>query len=191
MKSPLKSLVLAVAASSALLLGGCASHAAQASQEVIAAAENGRFDVDALMFAQGMIPHHQQAVELADLALANSTNPEVLAIAQEIKAAQEPEIAQMRAWLSEVGLSEGESHAGHMSGMLSDEQMAALAAATGSEFDRLFLEGMIEHHRGAIEMAQEVVESAVAEVSTLAAAVIAAQTAEIAEMELLLEALAG
>ena len=137
-----------------------------------------------IMFAEMMIPHHQQAIEMSDLALKNSTNPEVLALAQEIKDAQAPEIEQMKSWgASSMG------HMGHMmDGMLSDEEMSALAAS-GSEFDRLFLEGMIKHHEGAIEMAEMVIDSKNAEVAALANAIIEAQRAEIATMKELLTGL--
>ena len=131
-----------------------------------------------------MIPHHEQAIEMSDFALKNSTNPEILALAQEIKDAQAPEIEQMKSW----GAS-SMAHMGHMmDGMLSDEEMSALAAASGSEFDRLFLEGMIKHHEGAIDMAEMVIDSKNAEVAALANSIIEAQRAEIATMkELLIE----
>jgi len=132
-----------------------------------------------------MIPHHEQAIEMSDFALKNSTNPEVLALAQEIKDAQAPEIEQMKSW----GAS-SMAHMGHMmDGMLSDEEMSALAAASGSEFDRLFLEGMIKHHEGAIDMAEMVIDSKNAEVAALANAIIEAQRAEIATMKELLTGL--
>ena len=138
-----------------------------------------------IMFAEMMIPHHEQAIEMSDFALKNSTNPEVLALAQEIKDAQAPEIEQMKSW----GVS-SMAHMGHMmDGMLSDEEMSALAAASGSEFDRLFLEGMIKHHEGAIDMAEMVIDSKNAEVAALANAIIEAQRAEIATMKELLTGL--
>ena len=137
------------------------------------------------MFAEMMIPHHQQAIEMSDLALKNSTNPEILALAQEIKDAQAPEIEQMKSW----GAS-SMAHMGHMmDGMLSDEEMSELAAARGGEFDRLFLEGMIKHHEGAIDMADLVIDSKNAEVAALANSIIEAQRAEIATMKELLTGL--
>jgi uncharacterized protein (DUF305 family) len=135
------------------------------------------------MFAEMMIPHHQQAIEMSDLALKNSTNPEVLALAQQIKDAQSPEIEQMKSW----GAS-SMAHMGHMmDGMLSDEEMSDLAAATGSRFDKLFLEGMIKHHEGAIEMAQMVTDSKNSEVAALAKVIIEAQQREILTMNELLK----
>ena len=159
----------------ALLLTSCASSENTGAE----------YSAQDIMFAEMMIPHHQQAIEMSDLALKNSTNPEVLALAQKIKDAQAPEIEQMKSW----GAS-SMAHMGHMmDGMLSDEEMSALAAASGSEFDRLFLEGMIKHHEGAIDMAEMVIDSKNAEVAALANAIIEAQRAEIATMKELLTGL--
>lgn len=146
------------------------------------------YDADAIMFAQMMIPHHQQAIEMADMALENTSNPTILELAAEIKAAQDPEIEQMRDWLETAGAEEDgmEMHMHHMSGMLSEEELEALRNARDAEFDRLFLEGMIEHHEGAIDMAEDVLENENEEVRTLAKAIIDAQTREIELMESLL-----
>lgn len=157
----------------ALLITGCASES------------NSGYSSQDIMFAEMMIPHHQQAIEMSDLALKNSTNPEVLALAQQIKDAQSPEIEQMKSW----GAS-SMAHMGHMmDGMLSDEEMSDLAAATGSRFDKLFLEGMIKHHEGAIDMAEMVIDSNNSEVAALAKAIIEAQRKEISKMKELLSAL--
>ena len=157
----------------ALLITGCASES------------NSGYSSQDIMFAEMMIPHHQQAIEMSDLALKNSTNPEVLALAQQIKDAQSPEIEQMKSW----GAS-SMAHMGHMmDGMLSDEEMSDLAAATGSRFDKLFLEGMIKHHEGAIDMAEMVIDSKKSEVAALAKAIIEAQRKEISKMKELLSAL--
>ncbi|MBU3734183.1 MAG: DUF305 domain-containing protein [Candidatus Planktophila sp.] len=137
-----------------------------------------------LMFAQMMIPHHEQAIEMSDIALTNSSSPEILQLAQEIKDAQAPEIQTMRGWLGDSA----EMHSGHsMDGMLSEAEMSALRDAEGVSFDRLFLEGMIAHHEGAIKMAQDVVKSKNAEVAALATAIIDAQQKEIAYMQELLK----
>lgn len=108
-----------------------------------------------VMFAQMMIPHHEQAIEMAELAEAQSTNPEVLALAADIKAAQQPEIDQLTGWLKDWGKPTSSDMGGHdMGGMMSPEQMAELEAATGEQFDQLWLQMMIEHHQGAIDMAK-------------------------------------
>ena len=101
-----------------------------------------------IMFAQMMIPHHQQAVDMSTLAETRTTNPEVLALAKQIKDAQAPEIEQMTAWIDAAGAGMEMSHDMGMGGMLSDEQMTALDNAQGAEFDKLYLEGMIAHHEG-------------------------------------------
>jgi len=142
---------------------------------------------DELMFAQMMIPHHSQAVTMSELALANSSNTEVLALATAIRDAQAPEIAQMQSWLDESDYSG--THAGHMDmgGMLSDEELAELSAATGSTFDRLFLKGMIAHHEGAIEMLSMIKNSTNSEVRKLYDDILTGQSAEIEAMNALLK----
>ena len=135
------------------------------------------------MFAEMMIPHHEQAIVMSDIAFTNTTNPEILKLAQEIKDAQEPEIAQMKSW---DGV-DASTHMGHtMMGMLDEQEIANLRAATGKEFDRLFLEGMIKHHEGAIDMAEMIDDSKNSEVAELGKAIIATQTAEIKYMQSLL-----
>jgi uncharacterized protein (DUF305 family) len=138
------------------------------------------------MFAQMMVPHHQQAVDMGTLAETRATNEEVKAIAAQIKAEQAPEIAQMQKWLTDPAAS---SHMGHdmgMGGMLSDDEMTALENATGVEFDRLFVKGMIAHHEGAIEMAQMVLNSKNAEAKALGEAIVSSQTAQIVTLKQLL-----
>lgn len=167
----------ALLALTALVLSGCSF------------ISNNTYSMNDQMFAAMMIPHHEQAVEMSDLALTRSTNPEVLALAKQIKAAQEPEIEEMKTW----GDTSSAGHMGHdgmtMAGMLSESELAALSAATGVEFDRLFLSGMIGHHEGAIEMAQDVLESKNPKVRDFATKIIEVQANEIATMKALLETL--
>lgn len=194
----------ALAASSALavLLAACgAPHAsspisavspASALPPVRSVANVSDSDVS---FAQQMIPHHQQAVEMADLALTRETSPEVKKLAEQIKAAQGPEIEMMSMWLQSWGapMEMGEDHSGHdmggmdMSGMMSEDDMQALADAQGPEFDRMWLEMMIAHHQGAISMAEQVKgASSNADVTSLAGAVMTGQAEEIDTMQKLL-----
>ena len=178
-----------------ILVAGCGS-GAHSSDDTSgstssAAAQSG--PAADIAFAQLMIPHHQQAIEMADLALERPTSPEVNALAQQIKGAQDPEIALMRGWLEAWGAPlamEDGDHSGHdmgglsMSGMMTEEDMAALAAAEGAEFDRMWVTMMIAHHEGAVAMAQDVLATtANPEVTELAQAVIEGQTAEIATMQ--------
>jgi uncharacterized protein (DUF305 family) len=157
-----------------LLLSGCAT----------GDSSNTSFSADDQMFAAMMIPHHEQAIQMADTALGKSTNPEIIALASEIKAAQGPEIEQMKNW----GSSMMGSHAGHMmdDGVLNDDEMAQLKGASGAEFDRLFLEGMIKHHQGAIQMADMIIDSANEEAALLGKAIVESQSAEIERMRKLL-----
>lgn len=151
---------------------------------------------DDLAFVQMMVPHHQQALEMAELAESRADSPEVARLAARIDAAQGPEILLMAGWLAEQGVAvpgpsddpsawdhSSHGHAG-MAGMLDAEQMAALAEAEGVEFDRLFLEGMISHHEGAVEMALDVLTGGQDQrVLELADDVNAGQSAEIARMQ--------
>ena len=144
-------------------------------------------------FLQMMIPHHEQAVEMSALAVTNGASKEVQALAKQIADAQAPEIEQMTAWLAESGESvDGGMHMdmgngmGMMDGMLDEEQMRALADAQGPEFDRLYLTGMIEHHEGAITMAQMAKRGDDPRVQQLADAIITSQTAEIEQMKKML-----
>jgi uncharacterized protein (DUF305 family) len=148
-----------------------------------------------VMFAQMMIPHHEQAVQMADLALdpASGAGADVTALATRIKAAQAPEIATMNGWLASWGAAVedddmgGMHHGSSMPGMMSDDDMAALGDARGDAFDRMWLTMMVAHHEGALTMADDVLESTQdPRVRTLAEAVVSGQTAEIATMKSLL-----
>lgn len=180
--------------SGVVLLAACGSdhggHAA-ASVEV---SPDAAFNAADVMFAQGMIPHHQQAIEMADMALdpAVGAGPDVLDLATRIKAGQDPEIAQMTTWLKDWGqpmamdTSDGHTMDG-MDGMLSPDEMKDLGALRGAEFDTAWMEGMIRHHEGAITMAEDVAaKGEQPEVKALAEQIVAAQRAEIDEMRALL-----
>lgn len=150
-------------------------------------AEVGAFSASDIMFAQMMIPHHEQAIALSALAKSNTEYIITLDLADRISGAQEPEIATMKAWLREAGASEDMGHSMVMPGMISDDDMRGLEAARDDEFDVLFLTHMIAHHEGAIEMANDVLASTTnPDVKAFAEAVIAEQTLEIEEMTALL-----
>lgn len=155
--------------------------------------------VDAdVTFVKGMIPHHSQAVDMAKLAAASTTNPKVLDLAARIEKAQAPEIRTMQGFLTSWGMPAadtsggmggmaGMDHGGSPGGMMSDTQMQQLGQVRGAEFDRMFLTMMIEHHNGAVQMAEtELASGRNAEAKKLAQAIIDAQRAEIAEMNTLL-----
>jgi uncharacterized protein (DUF305 family) len=194
MNRHLRSALLAPVAASALFLAACGGDdGASSSADTTAAAgaaASGEFNDADVTFAQGMIPHHEQAVEMSEIALdpARQAGPEVLALAEQIQGAQDPEIELMRGMLASWGQEElvdmGDNHEEHgMKGMATADQIAALEAATGAEFDRLWLTMMIAHHEGALEMARTVQAGGVApEVQELAGAVVAGQEAEITTM---------
>ncbi|WP_370524089.1 DUF305 domain-containing protein [Cellulomonas sp. APG4] len=148
-------------------------------------------------FAQMMIVHHEGAIEMADLAVAQGSSSEVRELGERISGAQDPEIDLMTSWLeawgedlpvdAEMG---GMDHgAMEMDGMDQEATMDELVGLTGEEFDRRFLELMVEHHAGAVEMAEEHMTAGEnAEAVELSDTIIEDQTAEIAEMEDLLAA---
>ncbi|MHA7294101.1 DUF305 domain-containing protein [Arthrobacter sp. HLT1-21] len=153
-------------------------------------------DADA-MFAQLMIPHHQQAVEMSDMMLTkDNISPSVIDLATRIKAAQDPEIETMTSWLEawdRPSMPEGgmEGHdmgsTGGMDGMMDEDQMADLEAAEGGEAAQMFLESMTAHHNGAVDMAQEEIDNGEnPEAIALAEMIVETQQAEIQEMEELL-----
>lgn len=137
--------------------------------------------LDEQSFLEQMVPHHESAIEMATLALEKGQRPQVRQLAQEIIDAQNAEIAQMRQWHQEwYGTELQASEEGHHASM----DMSALEEATGEEFDRQFLAMMIPHHASAITMAEAVMMDAPrSEVEDLAAGIIAAQAAEIGEMQ--------
>jgi len=144
-------------------------------------------------FAQMMIPHHAQAVEMSGIILAKPDMPaELTALATRIKAAQAPEIEQMTGWLTGWNVpTMMADHSGHgMSGMVDDAGIDKLTSATGTEAARLFLEQMIGHHEGAIDMAQQEISAGrFPEAVKLGHDIVDAQQAEITQMKQLLAAL--
>jgi uncharacterized protein (DUF305 family) len=147
-------------------------------------------------FVAAMVPHHRQALELAALAPGRAVDAGVLAIADRISAVQGAEIAMMQSWLDgqddALGAGHGGGHGGHDGelhpGMATPEQVAALGAATGPAFDRMFLDLMIAHHEGALVMADAVRAGGGTDVlvSQMADDVTATQSAEISRMRDLL-----
>lgn len=189
------------AIAAAIALGGCAngggsmagaSHSptdTSAAATTAAAADHNAADT---MFAQMMIPHHAQAVEMSDMILRKKDIPaEVTALATQIKAAQAPEIDKMTGWLkswNETVAPSAGAHSGHgMSGMMSAEDLAKLEAAQGTAAAKLFLTQMIAHHEGAVMMAETEESSGQnPEAVGLSKAIITAQEKEIQEMKDLL-----
>lgn len=159
------------------------------------AADAAELSDEDVVFSQGMIAHHEQAIEMAEIALdpAVEAGDEVLDLAGRVMAAQDPEIDLMTGWLTAAGqpvamdMSDGHDMSS-MDGMMTVAEMDALGAATGDAFDQMWLEMMIVHHEGAIAQAQEIAAvSSNPEVLTLAGQIVEAQQAEISEMQALLD----
>lgn len=201
--------VVVASGAAALLLAACggsgddtgsAGHgghqATDSASAASAPASQGRHNTADVTFAKGMIPHHRQAVEMADLAPDRAQSAEVKKLAADIKKAQAPEIEKLSGWLTSWGEAvpaEGAmDHSMHggmegMEGMMSAEEMTALENASGKAFDTAFMEMMIKHHEGAVEMAKtEQADGAHTPARKMAADIIASQSAEIEQMKKLL-----
>ncbi|WP_105033430.1 DUF305 domain-containing protein [Cryobacterium aureum] len=150
------------------------------------------FNSDDVMFAQLMIPHHEQAVEMSDDLLAkDGVDPAIIDLATQIKAAQAPEITTMQGWLNDWDATEdgmaGMDHG--TDGMMSNDDMMALQDASGADAGALYLTQMIMHHEGAIAMAKtELSDGSSADALALAEAIVSSQSIEIAVMDDLLVA---
>ncbi|MEV1204090.1 DUF305 domain-containing protein [Microbispora rosea] len=148
-----------------------------------------------IWFAQMMIPHHRQALEMAKLAEDRAGSSKVKELAKQIEAAQGPEIQTMTGWLESWGVqAPGEDampmdHMDHgMPGMMSGEDMKKLEGLKGAAFDKAFLTMMIQHHEGAITMAKEEREAGVYEPARqMADSIMTSQSAEISTMKKLLK----
>ena len=202
----IRAAALVAASATTLALSSCSSTATKTAVEdhsshgssAAAAQPSTAHNEDDVLFAQMMIPHHQQAVALAGMVPDRSTNPEVRALAAEISAAQQPEIATMKDMLGRWGIKPDEmqhesGHAGMtMQGMVGDETLVKLEGLKGPDFDALWLQSMIGHHQGAIEMATIEVEAGKSpEMTALARSIISAQQAEIDQMKQMLQASGG
>nr|WP_091673422.1 DUF305 domain-containing protein [Micromonospora auratinigra] len=183
----------------ALALAGCggdhsmsgSGHGMTGATATPATGASASFGDADVMFAQMMVPHHRQAVEMAELAGTRAADPELKALAGRIKDAQAPEIATMTGWLTAWGRPVPSASGGHgmpgmghgMPGMMSDADLTRLAAASGADFDRQFLTMMIAHHEGALTMAKdELARGLDAEVKALAQRIVTTQQDEIDTM---------
>ncbi|CAA0122087.1 Uncharacterised protein [Mycolicibacterium vanbaalenii] len=215
----------AVGATLVLLMAGCSGEGTDAEQDTAAPqqestsqaadghdGEHGDVhgadvhnDAD-VAFARDMIPHHEQAIVMSDIILAKEDiDPRVTELADQIKAAQGPEIETMRGWLAEWGTAPPPSgHEGHdmpgdqpmhgsvheAMGMMTDQQLDELRQAQGADASRQFLTGMIEHHEGAVTMAQTEIDAGqFAPAVALATEIIEAQVREIDTMRQILDSM--
>ncbi|MGW0162503.1 DUF305 domain-containing protein [Mycobacterium sp. NPDC003323] len=203
-------MAIATGAAAVLLLAGCSSEPEQAepaaqdhsghgtshtgSGDSPGPAEQGTqaHNAEDVMFAQHMIPHHSQAVEMVDILLGkDGVDPRVIPLAEQIRAAQAPEIEQMQSWLTEWGNPPmPDMDHGSMDGMVAPADIEKLRAAPGPEATRLFLQQMIGHHEGAITMAQgEIDGGQYPPAVEMARAIIDSQQKEIDEMTSILDSL--
>ncbi|MFJ9824584.1 DUF305 domain-containing protein [Streptomyces sp. NPDC101160] len=189
-------------AAAALLLAACGGsdgdsmagmdHGGRATTSATASADgseqgNGTFNDADVMFAQMMIPHHEQALEMAKLAGTRAQDPGIRKIVGDIEKAQDPEIRKMRSWLKSWGRPESMGGGHSMGGMMTDQEMKDLAAAKGKAFDRKFAELMIAHHEGAVSMAKTEQQSGGdPEAKRVADDVVRTQTAEIDRLKQIL-----
>ena len=187
------------ALAAALFLSSCDSPASDGhtdpehSEESSVAAEPAGFNADDVAFATNMIPHHQQAVEMSALVPDRSTNPEVIQLAERISAAQGPEIEALKVFLVQwkENPDSNSGHGGHgnmaMEGMVDAPTMAKLGSLNGAEFDTLWLQSMIGHHQGAIEMAKaEIANGENVDAIGMAKTIVDTQQAEIDQMKQML-----
>ena len=194
-----------------LALAGCSGDAvhegmsdmtdsSSASSSAEASDGSATFNDADVVFAQGMLPHHQQAVEMARLAAGRAADPRVKDVATRIEAAQAPEIQTLNEWLdawgaeaaSSTGMEHGSAGHGDSGGMMSTGDMEDLANSSGADFDGMFVDMMLVHHRGAVQMAEtEIAEGENPDAITMAETIRDTQNAEITEMQQLLAELGG
>lgn len=139
-----------------------------------------------IMFAQGMIPHHQQAIDISNMALKNGASAEVKKLAKGIISAQKKEISQLKYWLTSSNSSMTMDHDMGMNGMLFKNDLNALKKLRGSKFDAAFLKAMIAHHEGALQMVGMIGDTKNSEAKKIAIDIRTGQSAEITRMKKLL-----
>ncbi|MFF7544827.1 DUF305 domain-containing protein [Streptomyces canus] len=180
--------------------GGDDSGSAASSPSVSAETSADAHNAQDVSFAQGMIPHHQQAIEMAELADGRAASTQVKDLAARVEKAQGPEISTMTGWLkawdekvpeSMPGMDhsgmEGMEGMDGMAGMMDSADMGKLKKASGRDFDSMFLTMMVEHHEGAVEMATtEKAKGEYKAATAMAGDIVTAQNAEISEMKKLL-----
>lgn len=206
-----RTVLAAVSVTAALTLAACGADGGDASSSAASSSASsspsssagavGAHNGQDVSFAQGMIPHHRQALEMAELAARRASSAQVKDLASRIEKAQDPEIKTMSGWLSTwgekvpaasdsmAGAMPGMDHSGGsaMPGMMGASDMDELAKASGKDFDAMFLAMMVRHHQGAVDMAAvEKSKGAYGPARSMADSVVTAQTAEIAEMKKLL-----
>ncbi|MBX7434282.1 DUF305 domain-containing protein [Mycobacterium sp. Y57] len=203
MRSSIASLSATFAAlAAAVALAGCgggtesAEHTGTSGVETpVITGEPAGYNADDVAFATNMVPHHKQAIEMSALVPERSTDPGVIALADQITATQQPEINILNVflvqWNENPDAATGGDHSGHgsaMHGMVDDATMAKLESLNGPDFDTLWLNSMVAHHRGAIEMAKaEIAHGENVDAISMAQTMVATQEAEIEQMKQMLK----
>jgi uncharacterized protein (DUF305 family) len=210
LRRPARLALHVAAVATAFSLAGCGSDDpdSQPAQDAAASEESSDHNEADVAFASQMIPHHAQALMMTDMTLGRELDKDVAALVDDIRAAQAPEIELMADWLQEWGEPVPETvrdhaHGGHegesgdmgdmagsdgMEGMMSEEQLAELEDAPPADFEEMWLEMMVEHHEGAVAMAEtEIEEGSFQPALDLAEAIASSQTEEIEQMQGMLE----
>ncbi|MEJ8283650.1 DUF305 domain-containing protein [Curtobacterium citreum] len=193
MHTTTRALAAAAALTIGLTLAGCSTNSTgssdNSSSSTSAASAHNDQDV---MFTQGMLPHHQQAIEMSDMLLdkGSDVDADVVTLAKQIKAEQAPEIKTMTGWLkawgepTEASSMSGMDHSSMSGGMMSDSDMDALDKASAADTGKLYLEQMVEHHTSAVDMAgTEVDKGKNSDAIALAKSIVSSQTEQITQMK--------
>lgn len=185
-----RTLAIAAALSLGLTLAGCSTSnntGSDAGSSVTSSSAASAHNDQDVMFAQMMLPHHEQAVEMSDVLLAkgDGVDPDVADLAEQIKAEQGPEITQLTSWLKDWDADSSMSGMDHsMSGMMSDSDMSDLDQASAKHAGKLFLQQMVQHHEGAVDMAEtEVAEGRNTDAVAMARSIVSSQTEQITQMQ--------
>ncbi|MBW8705518.1 hypothetical protein MBT84_38530 [Streptomyces sp. MBT84] len=186
-------LVLSACGNDSNDMGSMNHGSGHSSPAATATATAGAYNDADVHFAQMMIPHHEQAVEMAKLADGYAADSEIKSIATKIEKAQDPEINTMTGWLQSWGkpTATGDMPGMDMGdGMMSDKDMQELKAMKGTEFDKMFAQMMIDHHNGAISMAKtEQKDGENADAVKLAGDIVTGQSAEVKQLQSILDRL--
>lgn len=181
-----RTLAIAASLTLGLTLASCSTNdsSSDAGSSASSSSAASAHDDQDVMFAQMMLPHHEQAVEMSDALLAkgDGVDPDVATLAEQIKAEQGPEIIQHASWLQGWGEPTESGHS--MSGMMSDSDMTDLDQASAKDAGKLFLQQMVQHHEGAVDMARSEVDKGMnTDAVAMAKSIVSSQTEQITQMK--------
>jgi uncharacterized protein (DUF305 family) len=181
-----RTLAIAASLTLGLTLASCSTNdsSSDAGSSASSSSAASAHDDQDVIFAQMMLPHHEQAVEMSDALLAkgDGVDPDVATLAEQIKAEQGPEIIQLASWLQGWGEPTESGHS--MSGMMSDSDMTDLDQASAKDAGKLFLQQMVQHHEGAVDMARSEVDKGMnTDAVAMAKSIVSSQTEQITQMK--------